>query len=416
MVEFDNNTAGTWTCSCGKTNTGKFCVNCGAQRPVAPPPVAAQQTEWVCSCGNRNAGKFCVKCGAPRPAAMPGKPVGAMPSPQDARTQKAARPANGAAAMPPKANRPVGGTVAMPPRSNKPAGSTVTAPPRNSKPVTANGSEAVAALAAEEAATRKAAEEAAARKAAEEAAARKAAEEAAARKAAEEAATRKAAEAKAVQEAAKKQEAPVSSSAEAEGNNGMMKKIAIGAAVLLLLIGAYFMFGKKKETPSVAEPPKVETKAEAEKKDDGTVKPEAEKPMDPAVKAEKLKKYAEEMKAANAQKKQDATANEKIVFLVENVQRKGSDLTISGHFYNGKKNRTIISVKALELDIVLRDVDKELLNEKNIKYTKAFTGMEIKPLQDSPVLTVELPGKAPKDEFNNFAVTVHDVHWEGIGK
>jgi len=370
MAEFDNNTAGTWTCSCGKTNTGKFCVNCGAQRPVAPPPVAAQQTEWVCSCGNRNAGKFCVKCGAPRPAAMQGKP----------------------------------------------AGSTVTAPPRNSKPATENGSEAVAALAAEEAAARKAAEEAAARKAAEEAAARKAAEEAAARKAAEEAAARKAAEAKAVQEAAKKQEAPVSSSAEAEGNNGMMKKVAIGAAVLLLLIGAYFMFGKKKETPPVAEPPKVETKAETEKKDDGTAKPEAEKPMDPAVKAEKLKKYTEEMKAANAQKKQDATANEKIVFLVENVQRKGNDLTISGHFYNGKKNRTIISVKAMELDIVLRDVDKELLNEKNIKYTKAFTGMEIKPLQDSPMLTVELPGKAPKDEFNNFAVTAHDVHWEGIGK
>jgi len=183
-----------------------------------------------------------------------------------------------------------------------------------------------------------------------------------------------------------------------------------------LLIGVYFMFGKKKETPPVAEPPKVETKAETEKKDNGTAKPEAEKPMDPAVKAEKLKKYAEEMKAANAQKKQDATANEKIVFLVENVQRKGNDLTISGHFYNGKKNRTIISVKAMELDIVLRDVDKELLNEKNIKYTKAFTGMEIKPLQDSPMLTVELPGKAPKDEFNNFAVTAHDVHWEGIGK
>ena len=352
MAEFDNNTAGTWTCSCGKTNTGKFCVNCGAQRPVAPPPVAAQQTEWVCACGKRNTGKFCVKCGSPRPAAMQGKP----------------------------------------------AGSTVTAPPRNSKPVTANGSEAVAALAAEEAAARKAAEEAAARKAAEEAAARKAAE------------------AKAVHEAAKKQEAPAVSSAEAESNNGMMKKVAIGAAVLLLLIGAYFMFGKKKETPPVAEPPKVETKAETEKKDDGTAKPEAEKPMDPAVKAEKLKKYTEEMKAANAQKKQDATANEKIVFLVESVQRKGNDLTISGHFYNGKKNRTIISVKAMELDIVLRDVDKELLNEKNIKYTKAFTGMEIKPLQDSPMLTVELPGKAPKDEFNNFAVTAHDVHWEGIGK
>lgn len=370
MADFDNNAAGTWTCSCGKTNTGKFCVNCGSTRPIAPPPVAAQQTEWMCTCGKRNTGKFCVKCGSPCPAAKQGKPVGR----------------------------------------------TVTALPRSSKPATENGSAAVAALAAKEAASRKAAEEAEARKAAEEAAARKAAEEAEARKAAEEAAARKAGEAKAVQEAAKKQDAPAASSAEVEGNNGMMKKVAIGAAVLLLLIGAYFMFGKKKEAPPAAEPPKVEIKTETEKKDEGPGKQEAEKPMDPAVKAEKLKKYAEEMKAANAQKKQDATANDKIVFLVENVQRKGNDLAISGHFYNGKKNRTIISVKAMELDVVLRDVDKELLNEKNIKYTKAFSGMNIKPLKDSEQLTATLQGKAPAAEFNNFTVTVHDVHWEGVGK
>jgi hypothetical protein len=101
---------------------------------------------------------------------------------------------------------------------------------------------------------------------------------------------------------------------------------------------------------------------------------------------------------------------------VENVQRKDNDLVVSGHLYNGKKNLTIISVKAMELDIVLRDIDKELLNEKNIKYTKAFTGMNIKPLQDSEPLTVDLPGKAPGAEFNNFTATVHDVHWEGIGK
>lgn len=308
MAGSDNNAAGTWTCNCGKTNTGNFCINCGAQRPVAPPPpLTSRQTEWVCACGKSNTGKFCVKCGSPRPADVPGN-----------------------------------ATV-----SN----------------FTHQGAE-------------------------------------------------EAAEAKAVQEADKKQEAPASSSAEAGDNNGMMKKVAIGTAVLLLLIGAYFMFGKKKETLPVAEPPKVETKAEMKE----VTNADTEKPMDPAVKAEKLKKYAEEMNAVNAQKKQEAVANEKLVFLVESVQRKGNDLTISGHFYNGKKNRTIISVKAMELDIVLRDVDKELLNEKNIKYTKAFTGMEIKPLQDSSMLTVELPGKAPKDEFNNFAVTVHDVHWEGIGK
>ena len=217
-------------------------------------------------------------------------------------------------------------------------------------------------------------------------------------------------------------EAASVASAEADGNNGMMKKVAIGVAVLLVLLGAYFMFGRKKEEPPAPEPAKVETKAEtkAETKSEAEkpadLSAQAEKPMDPAAKAAKLKEYAEMMKAANDQKKRDATANEKIVFLVENVQRKGNDLSITGHFYNGKKNRTIIGVKAMELDIVLRDMDKELLNEKNIKYAKAFSGMNIAPLQDSPKLSVDLPGKAPAAGFNNYVVSVHDVHWEAVGK
>ena len=52
-----------WTCSCGHTgNTGKFCAECGKPRPEAP-------AVWVCSCGARNSGKFCSECGRPRPAA-----------------------------------------------------------------------------------------------------------------------------------------------------------------------------------------------------------------------------------------------------------------------------------------------------------------------------------------------------------
>lgn len=54
--------AAGWTCSCGTTNSGKFCSNCGQPQPVAP-------SGWTCECGTQNTGKFCSNCGKPQPAA-----------------------------------------------------------------------------------------------------------------------------------------------------------------------------------------------------------------------------------------------------------------------------------------------------------------------------------------------------------
>mgnify|MGYP000225918544 FL=1 len=48
--------AGTWTCECGRTNTGKFCSECGK-------PAPAPKNEWTCECGHVNTGKFCSECG-----------------------------------------------------------------------------------------------------------------------------------------------------------------------------------------------------------------------------------------------------------------------------------------------------------------------------------------------------------------
>lgn len=55
-------TANGWTCSCGASNTGKFCNNCGSPKP-------APQGSWTCSCGASNTGKFCAECGKPKPSA-----------------------------------------------------------------------------------------------------------------------------------------------------------------------------------------------------------------------------------------------------------------------------------------------------------------------------------------------------------
>lgn len=55
--------AGGWTCSCGQTNTGKFCSNCGS-------PAPAPKANWFCpNCGHKceDGMKFCPDCGTKRP-------------------------------------------------------------------------------------------------------------------------------------------------------------------------------------------------------------------------------------------------------------------------------------------------------------------------------------------------------------
>ncbi len=57
----DNVITDSWVCSCGTSNTGKFCANCGKPRP-------ADAVGWTCSCGTVNKGKFCMECGKGKPA------------------------------------------------------------------------------------------------------------------------------------------------------------------------------------------------------------------------------------------------------------------------------------------------------------------------------------------------------------
>ncbi len=54
----------TWTCTCGATGTGKFCMECGNGKPET---IAG----WACSCGATNTGKFCPNCGAKKPEEAP---------------------------------------------------------------------------------------------------------------------------------------------------------------------------------------------------------------------------------------------------------------------------------------------------------------------------------------------------------
>lgn len=53
--------ADSWNCSCGTSNTGKFCQNCGKAKP-------APSGSWTCQCGTVNTGNFCQNCGNRKPA------------------------------------------------------------------------------------------------------------------------------------------------------------------------------------------------------------------------------------------------------------------------------------------------------------------------------------------------------------
>ena len=56
--------ADAWKCKCGTMATGKFCPECGSQKP-------ADGNGWTCSCGALNKGKFCQSCGAKKPEGAP---------------------------------------------------------------------------------------------------------------------------------------------------------------------------------------------------------------------------------------------------------------------------------------------------------------------------------------------------------
>lgn len=62
-----DNASARWKCpDCGNTANGRFCSECGSEKP------SLSATAWKCSCGKENAGKFCSECGTPRPLSCPG--------------------------------------------------------------------------------------------------------------------------------------------------------------------------------------------------------------------------------------------------------------------------------------------------------------------------------------------------------
>ncbi|KRC46388.1 MULTISPECIES: SPFH domain-containing protein [unclassified Nocardioides] len=51
-----------WACTCGATNTGKFCADCGTPKPVGAPQYQCDKCGWVPPDPTRPS-KFCPECG-----------------------------------------------------------------------------------------------------------------------------------------------------------------------------------------------------------------------------------------------------------------------------------------------------------------------------------------------------------------
>ena len=65
----------SWICSCGASNTGKFCMNCGGKQP--------DNSSWACECGSTNTSKFCMNCGKPKPGKLRCNKCGYEPDPSE---------------------------------------------------------------------------------------------------------------------------------------------------------------------------------------------------------------------------------------------------------------------------------------------------------------------------------------------
>ena len=54
----------SWVCGCGAVNYGKFCMNCGGQKPAGVPLYRCDKCGWQ-SENQNNPPKFCPECGNP---------------------------------------------------------------------------------------------------------------------------------------------------------------------------------------------------------------------------------------------------------------------------------------------------------------------------------------------------------------
>ena len=125
-------------------------------------------------------------------------------------------------------------------------------------------------------------------------------------------------------------------------------------------------------------------------------------------------KHAQEKYKEEQQKHQEQNNELKkkpeVVFLAENAYKSGTDLILSGRFYNGTGD-LVTSVMDMQIDLKVSLFGTEVQSLTNEPFSLQLSGLQLMPQQATDVVQLRLPGKAPEEDFNEFAAHVHKIRW-----
>ncbi len=120
-------------------------------------------------------------------------------------------------------------------------------------------------------------------------------------------------------------------------------------------------------------------------------------------------KYNEERKKHQEQHNELKKKSE-VVFLADNAYKNGSDLILSGRFYNGTGD-LVTSIMDMQIDLKVSLFGTEVQSLKDEPFSLQLSGLRLMPQQTTDVVQLRLPGKAPEEDFNEFEEHVHKIRW-----
>lgn len=122
-----------------------------------------------------------------------------------------------------------------------------------------------------------------------------------------------------------------------------------------------------------------------------------------------LDKYKEQLEKRK-ERHSGLMAKNEVVFLADNVHRDGSDLILSGRFYNGTAD-LVTGVVDMQVDLKLFLFDAEAGSITDVPCAVNISGLRLAPKETTDVIQLRLAGKAPEGDFSAFEENAHKIRW-----